>query len=50
MDKEKRSVSSKRVVEKAFEKLTEEGYKAVAVCSYVKLMASRSKKWSTIIE
>ena len=40
----------KVLVEKAFEKLTEDGYKAVAVCSYVKLMASRSKKWSNIIE
>jgi predicted GNAT family acetyltransferase/glutaredoxin len=40
----------KVVVEKAFEKLTEEGYNAVAVCSYIKVVAMRSEKWSSIIE
>ncbi len=40
----------KILVEKTFEKLTEEGYKAVAVCSYVKAVARRSEKWNTIIE
>ena len=40
----------KVLVEKTFEKLTEEKFKAVAVCSYVKVVAKRSKKWITIIE
>ncbi|MEL4307001.1 N-acetyltransferase [Joostella sp. CR20] len=40
----------KVLVEKTFEKLTEEGYKAVAVCSYVRAVASRSDKWKSIIE
>lgn len=39
----------KILVEKTFEKLTEEGYKAVAVCSYVKAVAKRSEKWNKII-
>ena len=39
----------KVLVEKTFEKLTEEGYKAVAVCSYIKAVAKRSDKWSKII-
>jgi len=39
----------KQLVEKTFEKLTEEGYEAVAVCGYVKAVASRSEKWSKII-
>ncbi len=39
----------KVLVEKAFEKLTEEEYKAVAVCSFIKAVASRSKKWDNII-
>ena len=40
----------KILVEKTFEKLTEEGYKAVAVCSYIQAVAKQSKKWNTIIE
>ena len=40
----------KTLVEKTFEKLTEEGYEAVAVCSYVKAVAKRSEKWNSIIE
>jgi len=40
----------KVLVEKTFEKLTKEGYKAVAVCSYVKAIAKRSEKWNKIIE
>ncbi len=40
----------KTLVEKTFEKLTEEGYTAVAVCSYVKAVAKRSEKWNSIIE
>lgn len=39
----------KILVEKTFEKLTEEDYKAIAVCSYVKAVARRSEKWSEII-
>ena len=33
----------------SFELLTAEGYKAKAVCSYVKLIAMRSEKWKNII-
>ena len=40
----------KVLVEKTFERLTEEGYKAVAVCSYVKAVAKRSEKWKNSIE
>lgn len=40
----------KILVEKTFEHLTKEGYKAVAVCGYIKLVASRSEKWKHIIE
>jgi len=40
----------KTLVEKTFEKLTEEGYKAVAVCSYIKAVAKRSENWNSIIE
>lgn len=39
----------KQLVEKTFEKLTKEGYKAVAVCSYVKSVARNSEKWNSII-
>lgn len=39
----------KVLVEKTFEKLTEEGYKAVAVCGYVKSVAQNSEKWKSII-
>ncbi|MEE9362680.1 MAG: N-acetyltransferase [Cellulophaga sp.] len=39
----------KILVEKTFEKLTKEGYNAIAVCSYIKLVASRSSKWKNII-
>ncbi len=39
----------KVLVEKTFEKLTEEGYKAVAVCSYIRAVARRSEKWNSII-
>jgi predicted GNAT family acetyltransferase len=37
-------------VVKAFEKLTEEGFKAVAICSYMKVVARRSEKWRNIIK
>jgi predicted GNAT family acetyltransferase/glutaredoxin len=39
----------KVLVEKTFEQLNIEDYKAVAVCSYIKSVASRSEKWSEII-
>ncbi|MFD0798270.1 N-acetyltransferase [Maribacter chungangensis] len=39
----------KVLVEKTFEKLTKEGYKAVAVCPYIKTVAQRSKKWNALI-
>lgn len=38
------------LVEKTFKKLTEEGFKAVAVCSYVQAIKSRSEYWNKIIE
>lgn len=40
----------KELVLKTFEKLTEEGYKAAAVCSYIKAVKNRDPNWSTIIE
>lgn len=40
----------KELVERSFEQLTQEGYKAVAVCSYIKAVARRSEKWNSIIE
>lgn len=39
----------KILVEKTFEKLTEEGYDAVAVCGYIKSVARESDKWRSII-
>ena len=40
----------KKLVEKTFAKLMEEGYTAVAVCAYIKAVARRSEKWNSIIE
>ncbi|MGB5554451.1 MAG: GNAT family N-acetyltransferase [Flavobacteriaceae bacterium] len=40
----------KELVLKTFEKLTEEGFKAVAVCSYIKAVKSRDTYWNSIIE
>jgi predicted GNAT family acetyltransferase len=40
----------KELVEKTFEMLTEEGYKAEAICSYIRAVAHRHPKWSTIID
>ena len=40
----------KALVEKTFERLTDEGYKAVAVCSYIRAVAQRSDLWKNIIE
>ena len=39
----------KVLVEKTFEKLTQEGFQAIAVCSYIKAIAERSGKWKSII-
>lgn len=39
----------KELVLKTFEKLTEEGFEATAVCSYIKTVAMRDPKWRTII-
>jgi predicted GNAT family acetyltransferase len=39
----------KLLVELTFEKLTEENYSAVAVCSYIKMIKNRSDKWRNII-
>jgi len=39
----------KVLVEKTFEKLTEEGYRAVAICSFIKAVARQSEKWKNII-
>ncbi|QDH78573.1 N-acetyltransferase [Echinicola soli] len=39
----------KELVLKTFEKLTEEGYRAKAVCRYVRHVARRDPKWSGII-
>lgn len=40
----------KELVEKTFEQLTQEGYTAVAICGYIKIIAARSPKWDAIIE
>ena len=40
----------KELVEKTFEMLTEEGYEAEAMCSYIRRVAQRDHKWSTIID
>jgi predicted GNAT family acetyltransferase/glutaredoxin len=40
----------KVLVEKTFEKLTEENYTAVAVCSYIQAVKNRSEHWKEIIE
>ncbi|WP_027125986.1 GNAT family N-acetyltransferase [Gelidibacter mesophilus] len=39
----------KILVEKTFEKLTDEGYSAIAVCGYIKSVARNSEKWNAII-
>lgn len=39
----------KILVEKTFEKLTEEGFEAVAVCGYIKSVARNSDTWNAII-
>lgn len=40
----------KVLVEKTFEKLIEENYKVIAVCSYIKAVKNRSAYWNRIIE
>ena len=40
----------KVLVEKTFEQLTKEGFKAVAVCSYIRAVAKRSDHWNNRIE
>jgi predicted GNAT family acetyltransferase len=40
----------KELVLKTFQKLTDEGYKATAVCSYIKAVANRDSKWRNIIK
>lgn len=40
----------KELVLKTFQKLTDEGYKATAYCSYIRAVASRDPKWSQIIK
>lgn len=39
----------KVLVEKSFEQLTNEKFRAIAVCSYVKAIAKRNEKWKLII-
>lgn len=40
----------KKLVLQTFEKLTQEGYTAVAICRYIKSVAQRSDVWKNIIE
>lgn len=40
----------KVLVEKTFKKLTDEGYKAVTVCGYIKAIKNKSDYWKEIIE
>lgn len=40
----------KELVLKTFEKLTEEGFEAIAICSYIRMVAARDPKWSKIIQ
>ena len=39
----------KELVLKTFDKLTNEGFEATAVCSYIRAVAKRHSKWSKII-
>ena len=40
----------KELVEQTFVLLTKEGFKAKAICSYIKKIALSSSKWKTIIK
>ncbi|QDH78569.1 N-acetyltransferase [Echinicola soli] len=42
--------AGKKLVLKTFEKLSEEGYQAKAVCTYVKYVANSDPKWNSIID
>lgn len=39
----------KKLILETFEKLTEEGFEATAVCNYIRVVAKRHPKWKTII-
>ena len=39
----------KELVERSFEQLTDEGFTATAICSYIRAVAKGSSKWKTII-
>ncbi len=40
----------KELVEKTFEHIHTHGEKAVAICSYIRVIAERSEKWRNIIQ
>lgn len=40
----------KILVHKTFEKLTEEGCEAVAVCPFIRKVAERSERWKEVVE
>lgn len=40
----------KELVLKTFEKLTEEGHTAVALCSYIRAVKNRNEHWKNVIE
>jgi predicted GNAT family acetyltransferase len=39
----------RRLVEETFAAITDEGCRAVAVCSYIRIVARRSEKWRDVI-
>lgn len=39
----------KVLVEKAFEYIEEHGMRAIAICSFIKIVAQHSPKWNSII-
>lgn len=40
----------KELIEKTFQALTDDGFEAIAICSYIRSVAMRSSKWSKIID
>ncbi len=40
----------RKLVEATFDKLTEDGFKAVADCRFIRSVARRSEKWNSVIE
>jgi len=40
----------RQLAERTFEAIADEGGRAVAVCSYIKLVARRSPKWRDIVD